>query len=291
MGWLLLAIVVIAATAIWPLGRWTLGTNGDSAATGFWVSLTVAGISAVISAFTEEAHAVPAVWLAGLAMGSAYALGFWICTMRALQIGPAGPTVTINNMAMVCGVLYSVLVLATGRLNGWMVTGLAGTCMALLLLGWNQTPENGTPRVTGSRWARLIAAGGMLSCVSFVAQTHVGTLYPGHKYLFGASAFGSAAIILLPWMMCQPSRFFLRRERTGGLLLGLINAVILPLSLLTIHLLGAEVALPVTVATPILLMLILGKVFYREHLRPATWIACLLGAVSVALLAYGKAGC
>ena len=36
-------------------------------------------------------------------MSVAYAVGFWICVMRALQVGPAGPTATINNMAMAAG--------------------------------------------------------------------------------------------------------------------------------------------------------------------------------------------
>jgi len=59
------------------------------------------------------------------------------------------------------------------------------------------------------------------------------------------------------------------------------------LSLTAIRQVGAEVALPVTVATPILLVLIIGRVFYNEHLRPVAWLACILGMVSVALLAAG----
>ena len=45
MGWSLLIIIVIIATAIWPMGRWALKDNGDTVATGFWVSLTVAFVA------------------------------------------------------------------------------------------------------------------------------------------------------------------------------------------------------------------------------------------------------
>jgi drug/metabolite transporter (DMT)-like permease len=50
----------------------------------------------------------------------------------------------------------------------------------------------------------------------------------------------------------------------------------------------AEVALPVTVAMPILLVLLIGRVFYRERLTPAAWAACLIGALAVAALAVGR---
>lgn len=288
MGWLLLVPIVIASTAIWPVGRWALRDDGDPAVVGFWVSLTVATVCALATALGEDWGGAPAgVWLAGGAMAVAYALGFWVCTMRALQIGPAGPTVTVNNMAMVAGVLYSMLVLAPGRGTAWTMAGLVGVCAALLLLGLGRGAQEGAQRAAGARWARLIALGGALSCVSFVAQTHAGTLYPGHKYLYGAVGFGASALLLLPTMLRRRARFGVRRERVGGLVLGLVNAAILPLSLTAIRVVGAEVALPVNVATPVLLMLLIGRVFYRERLSLATWLACVVGGASIALLAHG----
>jgi drug/metabolite transporter (DMT)-like permease len=230
------------------------------------------------------------VLLAGGALGVASAVGFWVCIMRALQIGPAGPTVTINNMAMVAGVLYGMLVLAPGRATVWTVAGLVGVCAALALLGFGRPTEDGVHRAAGARWARLVALGGAFSCLSFVAQTHAGTLYPAHKYLFVAVGFGFGTLLLLPAMLRQPERFRRRRERAAGVALGASMALIqMPLMLVTVHRVGAEVALPVTVATPILLMLIIGRVFYKERLSATALTACVLGALSVAALAYGGA--
>jgi len=286
MSWLLLLLIVLAGTAIWPLGRWALKGDGEPVVVGFWVSLTVAGTCVVGTLLTGDWRGAPAgVWLAGAAMSVAYAVGFWICVMRALQIGPAGPTATVNNMAMAAGVIYGLLVLTPGRATVLTWAGLAGVCAALVLLGLGKPAEKGVHPAAGARWARLAAAGGAFSCLSFVIQAHVGSLYPTHKFIFGVAAYSLSALLLR-----RPARFRLRHERLGGIVLGAVNAASLPLTLMTIRSLGAEVVLPVTVATPTLLVLIIGRVFYKEHLSTVAWVGCVLGALAVAVLAYGSAG-
>jgi drug/metabolite transporter (DMT)-like permease len=290
MGWILLIIIVLAGTGIWPVGRWALKDDAEPGVVGFWVALTAAVVSAVAVAFSGEWRGAPVgVWVAAGLMSVAYAVGFWICVMRALQIGPAGPTVTINNMAMVAGVLYGLAVLTPGRATAWTWGGLAGICVALVLFGIGKPAENGVHRSMGARWARLVAIGGAFSCLSFVIQAHVGMRYPAYKYVFSVASYGLAALLLLPAMLRRPERFGLRRERLGGVVIGVVNAVTMALALVTIRQLGTEVVFPVAVATPILLMLIIGRIFYKERLSAATWIACVLGALSVAALAYGGA--
>ncbi|MDA1088386.1 MAG: hypothetical protein O2901_15400 [Verrucomicrobia bacterium] len=288
MSWIILCIIVLAATAIWPLGRWTLKDGAEPKIAGFWVSLTTALVCGVGTLATGDWRGAPAgIWVAGAAMSVTYAVGFWICIMRALQIGPAGPTATVNNMAMTAGALYGLLVLTPGRAALWTWVGLAGVCAALLLLGVGKPAADGVHRATVARWARLVAIGGAFSCLSFVIQAHVGTLYPAHKYVFGLAAFGTAAVLLSPAMLRDRAGFIRRRECVGGVALGMVNGAILPLTLVTIRQLGAEVVLPVTVATPILLVLVIGRVFYKEHLAVAAWVGCVLGALAVAALAYG----
>lgn len=290
MDWFMLIIIVLFGTAIWPLGRWALKANAAPGVVGFWVSLTVAVACTVCTALTGDWRGAPAgVWLAGAAMSVAYAVGFWICIMGALQVGPAGPTATINNMAMAAGVLYGLVFLTPGRATVLTWGGLVGVCTALVLIGLGKPAQNVAQRAVGGRWARLVAIGGAFSGLSFVIQAHVGTLYPAHKYVFGATAYALAALLLLPPMLRRPDLFRLRHERLGGIVLGAINAASMPLTLVTIRSLGAEVTLPVTVATPTLLVLLIGRVFYKEHLSVAVWIGCVLGALAVAALAYGSA--
>lgn len=151
MGWILLIIIVLAGTGIWPLGRWALKDSGEPGVVGFCVSLTIALLCAGASAAAGDWRSAPAgVWLAAALMSVAYAVGFWICTMRALQIGPAGPTATVNNLAMAAGVLYGMRVLTPRRATPWTVAGLAGVCAALLLLGLAKPAENGVHRAAGS---------------------------------------------------------------------------------------------------------------------------------------------
>ena len=225
MSWLLLSIVVLAATAIWPVGRWTLKDGGEPGVAGFWVSLTVALVCGIGTLATGDWRGAPAgVWVAGAALSVAYTVGFWICVMRALQIGPAGPTATVNNMAMAAGVLYGLLFLTPGRATALTWVGLAGVCAALVLLGLGKPSANGVHKTAGARWARLVALGGAFSCLSFVIQAHVGTLYPAHKFIFGVAAYSLAALLLAPFMLRRPGSFRLRHERLGGLVLGSINA-------------------------------------------------------------------
>jgi len=91
MSWLLLFTIVLLGTSIWPLGRWALKADGEPIVVGFWVSLTVAVACAVGAALTGDWRGAPAgVWVAAGLMSVAYAVGFWICVMRALQVGPDG---------------------------------------------------------------------------------------------------------------------------------------------------------------------------------------------------------
>jgi drug/metabolite transporter (DMT)-like permease len=157
MSWFILNVLVLAGTAIWPLGRWALKDDAEPCVVGFWVSLTAAAACGLGTALNGDWRGAPAgVWLAGAGMSVAYAVGFWICIMRALQVGPSGPTVTINNMAMAAGVLYSLIVLTPGRGTAWTWIGLAGVCTALILLGLGKPAENGVHRAMGARWARLV---------------------------------------------------------------------------------------------------------------------------------------
>ncbi|NLC59253.1 MAG: EamA family transporter [Armatimonadetes bacterium] len=288
IGWLYLAAAVAGGVALWPLGRWAMQKDGQATILGFWISLTggVLGLSLVI--LLGRPLVVWPVWGAGLAFGVAYAVGFCMLIMHCLKIGPAGPTVTINNMAMVCGVLYGALWLKPHPLHPSAVLGVAGTCVALLLLGKARpSQEVGTPGVN-PRWLKLVMAGGAFSGLSFITQTHVGVLYVEHSFLFVSTGFFISALILLPGMLRARGSFGHRRERTAGLGIGSVNALLGPVGLAAMHHVGAEVMLPVSLVTPIVVMLLVGHFAYRERLDRLGWAGSLAGLASVALLALGS---
>ena len=81
-----------------------------------------------------------------------------------------------------------------------------------------------------------MAIGGAFSCLSFVIQAHIGTLYPAHKYVFGAVAYGAGGAAARATDAAPAGHASIRRhERLGGIVLGAINAVSMPLTLVTIR--------------------------------------------------------
>ena len=292
MGWIYLGIITFIATAIWPVAKWTLKDDGSPRVMGFWLSLTAATVSAVSLLVRGGTFATTGVWIAGAVMSVAYAVGFIILIMRCLQIGPAGPTVTVNNSMMVCGVLYGVVWLDPHLPDPWILCGAIGVVVGLAFVGLGNRTGGESQERAGAEWARLIALGGALSGVSFMSQSYVGLRHPGMDsgLLFSVAGFGlSAAILLLT--LVRESREFVRRRRelAGGILLGIGNGIGLPLTTAAFEHLGAEIVLPVTVASPMVLVTLIGAIAYREKLTRLMWLGCILAAFSIAAIAYGSA--
>jgi drug/metabolite transporter (DMT)-like permease len=286
VGWIYLLCVVAAGTLLWPVGRWALQDKGSPAAMGFWISL-VMGILGLIARVVMREPAIPqGVWTAGLLTAFAYSIGFCLLIMQCLKIGPAGPTVTVNNMAMVCGVLYGAIYLHPAVPSLFVLLGATGTCAALILIGMGQqssSSRGSTPR----HWLPMLLAGGAFSGLSFMMQTHIGELYRGHRFSFLAiSAIGSA-IILLPFVLREGS-LSRQREIIAGLAIGGMSVVSISLTLSAFQHFPAAIVLPFTVTSPVLLMLIIGHFGYRERLNARQLSGTLVGAASILLLALGS---
>ena len=282
-GWLFLTVAVAFSTILWPVARWGLAGDARPVTAGFWTSLAMGAVALCGAKFDLRAPA--GVWVAGGLLAVAYSIGFWVLIMQCLKIGPAGPTVTVNNMAMVCGVLYGVLWLHP---RGWpgplVIAGAIGTCVALVLIGRGQrSPESAVPR----RWLPMVLAGGAFSGLSFICQTYIGETQRPFRFAFlTIGAFGSALVLLpLAW-----STLWRRREMTAGIAIGAMSGVGMALTLAAFADLGSAVVLPFSVTTPVLLMLVIGHFAYREHLGRLQLAGCIIGAMSVLLLALGGGG-
>ena len=287
-GWVYLLVAVACSTLIWPVARWGLAGTSRPEVVGLWTSLAMGAVSAVPYAAGGQWDAPVGVWVAAALLALAYAVGFWLLIMRALKIGPAGPTVTVNNMAMVCGVLYGVLYLRPAGMPGPLViAGAAGTCAALLLIGIG----NGS-RVHGSaapppRWLPMVVAGGAMSGLSFMTQTYIGETQREHRFTFLMAGAFAAALILLP-LALRPETRWSRRELLGGVAVGVMSGAGMLLTLAAFAHLGSAIVLPFSVTTPVLLMLVIGHFAYHERLGRAQLSGCLVGALSVLLLALGS---
>ncbi len=72
----------------------------------------------------------------------------------------------------------------------------------------------------------------------------------------------------------------------AGFLNGVLLTGIVIATLTALHYAGPAIVFPFTVAGPIVLVLLLGKFFYHEHLDRFGWLACLFalfGLLSLSL--------
>ena len=286
-GWLLLLVAVALSTLLWPVARWGLGGASRAASVGLCTSLAMAAASGVGFLIRHEGRPSGGVWIAAALLAIAYALGFWLLVMHALKIGPAAPTVTVNNMAMVCGVLYGVLYLHPHeRPSGYVIAGAIGTCIALVLIGIGSGGKgvNSNANVP-RRWLPMVIAGGAFSGLSFITQTYVGEVQRTFRFTFLMLASIGSAAILLPVVL--PHRVTWR-EAIAGVSIGLMSAIGMLATLTAFRYLGSAIVLPFSVTTPVLLMLVIGHFAYRERLSRPQFAGTLVGALAVLLLALGN---
>jgi len=284
---LLLAFLIMITAAIWPVGRWGTKGDGSGAVMGFWTSLT-AGLGGLAFVMVRRVPVqLPEVLAAGSLMGVAYAAGFCIVMMHCLKTGPAGPTATVNSVTMVSGVLYNWLWLSPQRPTPLLTAGVAGVCASLGLIGMSKSYGAGkTVRITPA-WLRLLMLGGAFAALSYAAQTHNAMRHPGadNGVLFVTAAFVTSALILLPLML--RSRGFRRRpELIAGIAIGVVNLTAIPIRMAIMPRLGPEVVLPVAIATPIVLVLLIGRIFYGERLNGRALAGCAIAVAAIAALGY-----
>jgi drug/metabolite transporter (DMT)-like permease len=225
-------------------------------------------------------------------MAVAYVVGFILLIQRCLQIGPMGPTITINNSAMVAGVAFSYAYLTPRAPEPLVVAGIGGTLVGVALTALKSSSGAAEGRRTDSRWLPMVIGGGLLSCVSFMCQTYAGERFEGLDYglLYTVVNFGLSAVMLLAVTTAQREPLLAnKRIVVGGIVVGAVNGLGMPLALMAIRLLGAEIVLPLTVALPMVLATILAKWLFGDRIHRLAWAGCALASVGLALLGYAKA--
>lgn len=291
---IMLGIVIAMSTALWLVARWAFGHHGNVRAYGFWLSLTAAVVMSGLLAWRGGAVAVGPLWAAGAIMAVAYAVGFIVLIQRCLQVGPVGPTVGINNSAMVFGVIAGFVWLDPRPPGGAVLAGIAGTLAGVILMAMGtRAPAGGAVRSDNAQWLKLVIPGGIFSGISFTTQAYAGLRHPGldASLLFGAVVFGLSALILAALLVRRPHDFVAdRRVLVGGIAVGILNGITLPLSLLLVKTLGAEVVFPLTIALPMVLVTVVARTWFRERISGRAWAGCLLTALALAVLCWGANG-
>jgi len=171
--------------------------------------------------------------------------------------------------------------------NRWVLIGAVGVLVAMILVGCGKTAVAG--HGTDAQWKWLVLGGGLLSGVSFMTQAYMGVRQPGFRasLLYCVTGYATAAVILFWAAVWGRVALWRPREMAGGVIIGIGYAAFMPLTLYSFRYFPAEIVLPVTVVSPMVLTLLLGTLVYREHLSATVWCGCLLAALAVAVLAFG----
>ncbi len=83
LGWAYMAVAIVTATVMWPIGRWGMRGDGHAVTLGFWMALSSAILAAVLAVVQGQAWDIWQVWVAGAALGISHSVGFCWCNNRS----------------------------------------------------------------------------------------------------------------------------------------------------------------------------------------------------------------
>ena len=72
-----------------------------------------------------------------------------------------------------------------------------------------------------------------------------------------------------------------RTEILAGLPSGILASLETPLSMFLVTQFPAFVLYPVSVTLPMILVLLIGRIFLKEHMNRTCWIACIIGVLGM----------
>ena len=282
LDYLLLLIPVALSTVLWPINRKVMQNGGRGEVFGLWISATTAAITGVLSVIYHQSFASVSLVGAGLVVGFAFAIGFCVIINTCLKIGPTGPTAAANNMGLVGPVVLGLFWPRPTVLTAAAAGGLGLVALSLVGLGFG---ASGSSRQTVTRrWVSLVLVGWALAAVSMAGQYAGSVLNPDRPLAQVAAFYFFAMLFLLPFQFRRGRTWFLKIEFGYGLLIGVSQAVSSFLTLVILQRLSPKIVFPVTILSPLILILVLSAVVYKEKMGWKVWAACAGGILGLAVL-------
>jgi len=286
MDALLVALGVICGTLIWLGNRRILDGGGRAVAFGFWVALSGAVISGILALALGQPLDDPVVWGLGALVALGYGVGYCLIAMHCLRIGPAGPTVAMNNMGLVWPVALGALWLQPRPFTNELGAGLVLVLGSLIAFAFNR-PTDGNPANTRSvslRWLIWAVLCWVLSGLCMTGQL-VASIHDPAKPLALICAFNCISAAILAAAILRLGQTQLRgNELIFGSVNGALQVAIAFAVLTVLPRLGPELVLPFVIAGPAVIMLLLARVLYRERLSRTACLACTLGVAGLVAL-------
>jgi drug/metabolite transporter (DMT)-like permease len=279
---LFLLIPVILSTAIWPINRRVMQNGGRGDVYGFWISTAAALVAGILAFASHQSITPPSLWKVGLLVGFSFSFGFCIVVNYCLKIGPTGPTVAANNMGLIGPVVVGLIWPVSQPLTLPLGIGIVLILSAILGFSFSASGSEKTPITT--RWAILAVVGWLLAALSMTGQ-YLGSVLNPTIPLSQVFAFSLISmLILLPFVIRRGKSWFNKAEFLGGALNGLIQALSLFMTQLALQRMPSKIVFPVTVLTPLILVLIISGLIYKERLSRQVWLSCGVGVLGLVIL-------
>jgi len=290
MNTFLLAAGVAGATGFWIVNRWADRSGALMEAYRFWMVLFSLLFSAPLAWFFGESVRGAVLWTCGTIVAFAYVACIGLM-MYGLKHGPSGPVVAANNMALLWPVLVSIAWLDPGKPSVTLYLGIAAVCTALAILGLSAgnkgEARNGADagnRLPPGKWAATLLLLWTTAGVSMSMQAVAATKAPDTPLAFTLVMSLVALFIVVPLFLRKVPFRVRRCELVPGVFQGVVQVGTMAAIYLAIPRVGAETVYPFVVASPIILMILVGHFVFHERLTRPAVAGCLLGTVGLVLL-------
>ena len=150
-------------------------------------------------------------------------------------------------------------------------------------MAWSR-PNGGQASVVSSQWARWALAAWMLAGIANAALLLSSQYAPDDPLAFLICGTIEGGVLLGVRAAVRRQGFATGVECAVGGISGLVGGALFPLSLALMTRMSAAVVFPVTAASPMVLMMLIGRLFLGERLTRAGWASGVLGIVGIVIL-------
>lgn len=278
----LLFVLVIVMTAMWPINKYATQHDARPEALGMMTSCFGLLLSVAYLLGSGGPWSNGRIWILGILGGFAYAVGFFVLITGCLKIGSTGLTTAMNNMGMIGPVVLGILFFGEAKtmtVFGWAGFAAILVCIVLLAIQSSRKEEN-----ISFRWFQMAFGGWLLSCMSLGCQYLSSKEDPNGYLLYSVAYFASAFLILLGITLFRFRSGPARIEILAGIPSGLLASLETPLSMYLVTQFSPVVFYPVSVTLPMILVLLIGRLFLKEHMSWKSWLACAVGILGMVAL-------
>lgn len=267
------------------INRWVLKHEGRPELLGICTNIIgLLGGLLLFFLYGDHSFSIRALFF-GTIYGICYSLGFIMIIFNCLKIGPTGPTSTVTNIGALVGPTIASFLWFSNKNSPSFNAILGLICCILSIILISLKKDDGKQKSDLNRkWIRLIILGGIFSMISAASQYLAIQYDTNSTFSFIIVNNGVSLIILLFISFIKQNKFPRKGEILAGTYTGIANVTLTVLLFALLKHISAIIVYPLTIAIPMLLILIVGSYFYKEKLTKVVILGCISGLIGVGFL-------